>query len=70
MPADEMNIGVEINASLAGRLVVAQFPQWAHLPVRPVELGGWDNRTFHLGEDMSVRLPSAQSLRRAGGEGT
>ena len=26
----------------------------------PVEFAGWDNRTFHLGADMSVRLPSAQ----------
>jgi len=25
-----------------------------------VAFGGWDNRTFHLGADMSVRLPSAQ----------
>jgi aminoglycoside phosphotransferase (APT) family kinase protein len=52
---------VDINPSLVGRLIAAQFPQWAHLPVKPVELGGWDNRTFHLGEDMSVRLPSTQS---------
>lgn len=27
--------------------------------VRPVAHGGWDNRTFHLGEEMTVRLPSA-----------
>jgi aminoglycoside phosphotransferase (APT) family kinase protein len=54
-PADE----VTIDAALAGRLVAVQFPQWADLPIRPVELGGWDNRTFHLGEHMTVRLPSA-----------
>lgn len=41
------------------QLVAAQFPQWAHLPVKPVELSGWDNSTFRLGEEMSVRLPSA-----------
>jgi aminoglycoside phosphotransferase (APT) family kinase protein len=29
------------------------------LPVRPVANGGWDNQTFHLGSEMSVRLPSA-----------
>ena len=51
----------DINASLAGRLVTAQFPQWADLPIKPVEFDGWDNRTFRLGEDMSVRLPSAES---------
>ena len=41
------------------RLVAGQFPHWADLPVRPVADGGWDNRTFHLGDRMSVRLPSA-----------
>ena len=48
-----------LDAELAARLIAAQFPQWAHLPVTPVAAGGWDNRTFHLGEAMSVRLPSA-----------
>jgi aminoglycoside phosphotransferase (APT) family kinase protein len=48
-----------IDVSLVERLVAAQFPQWADLPIRPVERGGWDNRTFHLGEHMTVRLPSA-----------
>jgi aminoglycoside phosphotransferase (APT) family kinase protein len=50
---------VEIDVSLVRRLVAAQFPEWADLPIRPVASGGWDNRTFHLGEHMSVRLPSA-----------
>ena len=49
-----------IDASLVRRLVAVQFPQWADLPVSPVAQGGWDNRTFHLGEQMLVRLPSAQ----------
>ena len=51
---------VTIDASLVHRLITAQFPEWAELPVRPVEQGGWDNRTFHLGDEMSVRLPSAE----------
>ncbi|MEE4195438.1 MAG: phosphotransferase, partial [Anaerolineae bacterium] len=42
------------------RLVAAQFPQWAALPVCPVEPNGWDNRTFRLGDKFSVRLPSHQ----------
>jgi len=50
---------VIIDASLVGRLVAAQFPQWADLAIRPVEFGGWDNRTFHLGARMTARLPSA-----------
>ncbi|PLU75165.1 aminoglycoside phosphotransferase, partial [Sinorhizobium medicae] len=48
-----------IDAVLARRLIATQFPQWADLPVRPVEFGGWDNRTFRLGKHMTVRLPSA-----------
>ncbi|MES0131817.1 aminoglycoside phosphotransferase family protein [Mesorhizobium sp. M0029] len=48
-----------IDTDLVRRLVNAQFPQWRHLPVSPVAFGGWDNRTFHLGNDMTVRLPSA-----------
>ena len=50
---------IEIDANLVKQLVRTQFPQWADLPVEPVENGGWDNRTFRLGPGMSVRLPSA-----------
>ncbi|MFZ7089227.1 aminoglycoside phosphotransferase family protein [Curtobacterium sp. RRHDQ10] len=50
---------MDIDADLARRLVAQQFPAWADLPVRPVDLPGWDNRTFRLGDTMSVRLPSA-----------
>ncbi|MEO1016694.1 MAG: aminoglycoside phosphotransferase family protein [Pseudomonadota bacterium] len=50
---------IEIDVSLVRRLIAGQFPHWSDLPVRPVERSGWDNRTFHLGEQMSVRLPSA-----------
>jgi aminoglycoside phosphotransferase (APT) family kinase protein len=49
----------QIDVHLVERLVRTQFPQWAGLPVAPVEPGGWDNRTFHLGDRMTVRLPSA-----------
>lgn len=48
-----------IDAGLARRLVAARFPHWASLPIRPIEPGGWDNRTFRLGEHLVVRLPSA-----------
>jgi aminoglycoside phosphotransferase (APT) family kinase protein len=47
-----------INVSLVRRLVADQFPQWADLEIRPVEIDGHDNRTYRLGDDMSVRLPS------------
>lgn len=48
-----------IDAELVRRLVGGQFPRWADLPVTPVLPGGNDNRTFRLGDDLSVRLPSA-----------
>ena len=49
----------EITAGLVRALVDEQFPQWRDLPVTPVPRQGWDNRTFRLGDDLSVRLPSA-----------
>jgi aminoglycoside phosphotransferase (APT) family kinase protein len=51
---------VHIDASLVRRLLAAQFPYWADLPVTPAVPQGWDNRTFRLGERMTVRLPSAE----------
>ena len=48
---------------LARRLVADQFPQWAHLPVREVEHSGWDNRTFRLGDELSIRLPRSRHYR-------
>jgi aminoglycoside phosphotransferase (APT) family kinase protein len=51
----------EITPLLVSRLVATQFPQWAGLPVRPVDADGWDNATFRLGDHMSVRLPSSQA---------
>ena len=50
----------QITAEVAARLVAGQFPQWAGLPVVPVGLNGWDNITFRLGGDLSIRLPSGQ----------
>ena len=56
-------VGVE--TAQVRRLVRAQFPRWADLPIRPVAKGGRDNWTFHLGDDMLVRLPSAAEYARA-----
>ena len=51
--------GPPIDERLARRLIDTQFPEWAGLPIAPVAVSGWDNRTFRLGEELSVRLPSA-----------
>jgi aminoglycoside phosphotransferase (APT) family kinase protein len=52
---------LKISLSLVTDLITAQFPQWAHLPIKPVEPSGLDNRTFRLGKEMSIRLPSAKA---------
>lgn len=51
----------DIDVSLVTRLVASQFPQWSDLPIRPVGFEGWDNKTFRLGDELSVRLPSGPS---------
>jgi aminoglycoside phosphotransferase (APT) family kinase protein len=56
--------GSAIDASLARRLIDSQFPQWSHLPITPVELNGWDNRSFRLGSELTVRLPSGNWYAR------
>ncbi|MBU8733527.1 aminoglycoside phosphotransferase family protein [Cytobacillus oceanisediminis] len=49
-----------INIDLVKRLINEQFPKWANLEIKPVKVSGHDNRTFHLGDHMSVRLPSSE----------
>lgn len=48
---------VETDAALVRRLLAAQFPQWAGLPVVPVPSAGTDNALYRLGDDLAVRLP-------------
>jgi aminoglycoside phosphotransferase (APT) family kinase protein len=50
-----------ITTELVSRLVATQFPTWAGLPVVQVDLDGHDNTTFRLGDEFSVRLPSADA---------
>jgi aminoglycoside phosphotransferase (APT) family kinase protein len=52
-PAAEVHIDVQ----LVRRLLAAQFPQWAGLPLAPVDAAGWDNCIYRLGADLVVRLP-------------
>lgn len=49
----------DVTRSLVSRLIATQFPEWSGLTVVPMEPDGWDNRTFRLGDDKLVRLPSA-----------
>ena len=53
MHADE----VQSDAALVRRLLESRFPQWAHLPIEPVESGGTDNALYRLGNTLVARLP-------------
>jgi aminoglycoside phosphotransferase (APT) family kinase protein len=53
MHADEVDTDVD----LVRRLLLAQHPQWADLPIEPVASYGTDHAIYRLGDDMSVRLP-------------
>ncbi len=49
-----------IDRDLVHKLLVTQFPNWKDLPIKQILPGGWDNRCFRLGDEMVIRLPSAQ----------
>jgi aminoglycoside phosphotransferase (APT) family kinase protein len=53
MHADE----IDLDARLVTRLIAAQFPHWAGLPIEPVPSSGTDNAMYRLGADLAVRLP-------------
>lgn len=48
---------IETDPALIQRLLAAQFPQWADLPIASVLSAGTDNALYRLGDDMAVRLP-------------
>lgn len=56
---------IEIDEALVSKLIAEQFPAWSGLPVRAVPRQGWDNRTYRLGEELLVRLPSAEGYAAA-----
>ncbi len=49
---------IPINVPLVQALITKQFPEWANLEINPIIPGGWDNKTFRLGQHMTVRLPT------------
>jgi aminoglycoside phosphotransferase (APT) family kinase protein len=59
-----------IDEPLVRRLLRAQFPMWAELPLRLLEPQGTDHTIYRLGEELVVRLPirehsTKQALREA-----
>jgi len=55
-----MDDRLTIPTDLVERLIADQFPQFSSLAVQPLVPGGWNNRSFRLGPDMIIRLPSAE----------
>lgn len=53
MHADEL----DVKLPLVARLIARQFPQWADLPLSPVQSAGTDNAIYRLGDELAVRLP-------------
>ncbi len=51
---------MEICIEMVQRLINEQYPEFMGLNIKSVEKSGHDNRTFHLGEDMIIRLPSGK----------
>lgn len=56
MHADE----IDIDSAIVGRLLAAQFPQWADLPVELVQSAGTNNAIYRLGDTLAVRLPRVE----------
>jgi aminoglycoside phosphotransferase (APT) family kinase protein len=56
---------LKIDDSLVKKLIAQQFPHLSDLPVNAIKKQGWDNRTFRLGDELAVRLPSDPSYAAA-----
>jgi aminoglycoside phosphotransferase (APT) family kinase protein len=64
MHADEQGMTVE----QVRRLLAEQFPDWAELPLRPVEPAGTVNAVFRLGTGLSIRLARLDRPTKPGGK--
>lgn len=61
MPMGKMHAGeVDVDVPLVRRLLAAQFPQWADLPISAVQSTGTVNAIYRLGDHLCVRLPRVE----------
>jgi len=59
---------VHVDEVLVRRMLQSQCPEFATLPLQPVD-SGWDNMMFRLGDEFAVRLPRrAAAAELAGNE--
>jgi aminoglycoside phosphotransferase (APT) family kinase protein len=59
---------LEIDELLVRRLLGAQFPEWAELPLRRIEPSGTEHAIFRLGDELSVRLARRDGATEPGGK--
>lgn len=52
--------GTTTDLALVRRLLTAQFPVWAGLPLEPVGSHGTVNAVYRLGTDLAVRMPRVE----------
>jgi aminoglycoside phosphotransferase (APT) family kinase protein len=63
-PGDKMHADeLDTDEALVRRLLAAQFPHWAELPIEALPAGGTDNAIYRLGDALSVRLPRRRGSR-------
>lgn len=62
-PARMHDDELDVDVPLVRRLLAAQLPEWAELPLERVLPAGTDNAIFRLGEEMSVRVPRIEWAR-------
>lgn len=48
---------VDIDVTMARRLLAEQLPEYCELPLRRIASGGTDNAVFRLGEHLALRMP-------------
>lgn len=53
MHSDEVRVTPEV----AGQLIVNQFPQWSHLPIRAVAAEGTVHAIYRIGDTLAARFP-------------
>jgi aminoglycoside phosphotransferase (APT) family kinase protein len=50
-------VELPVDESIVRRLLAAQFPHWADLPLRRIPSSGTVNAIFRLGDELAVRAP-------------
>lgn len=64
MHADELDIG----EPLVRQLLAEQFPEWAELPLTPIEPTGTVHAIFRIGDELAVRLARRKGPTQPGGK--